>query len=231
MRSEDEQHAEEDQEGPGNQSHRSQLRLRVRHSLLNKFGGKRTIGSMRAAVAICVCLGLLVTAAAASTTAITQGSIGAAPLGRSASVYRHVVGSRGLLVSLDNPNGSATGWKELVFAREGVTAYFRPGHKRSEVITTWDRRYRTPEGIGPCSLLDDLKLAYGKRVRPSPFNTQHGHVYAWLVGKNLIFAVGERRYVQAVGLYDGSDPRADKPGGSLPWAGYIVLSERTCKRS
>lgn len=186
---------------------------------------------MRTAAAICLCLGLLATAAAASTPTITQSSIGAARLGRPASVYRHVFGSKGLLVSLDDPNGSTTGWKELVFARQAVTAYFRPGHKRSEVITTWDRRYRTPEGIGPCSLLDDLKLAYGKRLRPSPFNTQHGHVYAWLVGKNLIFALGERNYVQAVGVYNGSDPHVGKSGGSLSWAGYILLSERTCNRS
>jgi hypothetical protein len=32
-------------------------------------------------------------------------------------------------------------------------------------------------------------------------------------------------------LFNGNDPNVGKPGGSLSWAGYIVLSEGTCNRA
>jgi hypothetical protein len=186
---------------------------------------------VRAPAAGCLCAAFLATAAGASSTTITQSSIGGARLGLKATTYRHLFGTSGLKLQVNRPGGGPTGWTKLVFNRPAVAAYFRPGHIRSEVITTWERRYKTDEGIGPCSLLDDVKLAYGDRLKPSMFNTQHGHVYAWVLGKNLIFAVGWRNYVQAVGVYNGSDPRVDKPGRSLSWAGSITLSERTCNRS
>lgn len=176
-------------------------------------------------------MALCATAAAASSTTIAQSSIDGAQLGLTASAYRHLFGTSGFKEPLRQPNGSPTGWTRLGFDRRAVAVYFRPGHTRSEVITAWHPRYKTAAGIGPCSLLDDLKPTYGNRLKPSKFNTQHGHVFAWVLGKNLIFAVGSNRYVQAVGVYNGSDPRVDKPGGSLSWAGYITLSEQACHRS
>ena len=112
-----------------------------------------------------------------------------------------------------------------------VSVYFQPKKFRGGVmITTWDQRYKTALGIGPCSTVSELKLAYGKQLRPSKFNTQRGVVFAYTLGKNLIFATENHSYVEAVGLYDGSDPNVGKPGGSLSWAGFIILNERTCHR-
>lgn len=133
-------------------------------------------------------------------------------------------------MGLDDPNGNPTGWKELVFPHPGIAVYFRPHNTRAEIITTWNRRYKTAEGIGACSLLEDVKLTYGKRLRPSKWNTQKGHAYAYVLGKNLMFTPNDSPYINAVGLYDGG-PRADRPGGSYPWAGYITQSERACHRS
>lgn len=50
-------------------------------------------------------------------------------------------------------------------------------------------------------------------------------MFAYTLGKNLIFASNNHIYVEVVGLYNGSDPNVGKPGGSLSWAGYISLSE------
>jgi hypothetical protein len=186
---------------------------------------------VRALAATSICVAVLTSVAAASSTTITQNAIGGARLGLTASAYRHLFGASGLKLPLNQPTGARTGWTKLVFGRPAIAVYYRPGHVRSEVITTWDPKYKTAAGIGPCSLLDDLKLTYGNRLKPSKFNTQHGHVFAWVLGKNLIFAVGWNRYVEAVGVYNGGDPRVDKPGGSLSWAGYITLSERACYRS
>ena len=83
-----------------------------------------------------------------------------------------------------------------------------------------------------------LKAAYGRRLEPSPYNTIKGKTYAYLVGKNLIFAVGGRpphpgKTVIDVALYDGDGPRNDGTGvrvdgGTLPFAGYVALSEIPC---
>ena len=188
---------------------------------------------VRVVVAVAVGLSIAVVAigAAASPATITQHSIGGARLGLSAAQYRQLFGAAGLKVDLRNPNGNPTGWTGLVFPHQGITVYFRPHHARAEVITTWNPRYRTAEGVGACSTLDDAKLTYGKRLKPSRWNTQDGHAYAYVLGKNLMFTPTTKSYVEVVGLYDGSARGADKPGGSYPWAGYITQNERPCRRS
>ena len=102
------------------------------------------------------------------------------------------------------------------------------------IITTWNDAFRTAAGVGPCSTIDELKAAYGSRLRPSKFNTQEGKVYAYTVGKNLLFAANgapptPSKYVTSVALYDGSAPGANKPHGSLPFAGFVALSENNCR--
>jgi hypothetical protein len=57
-------------------------------------------------------------------------------------------------------------------------------------------------------------------------------VYAYTLGKNLIFASNSpHTIVEVVGLYNGSDPSVGKPGGTLSYAGGIALTERACRRS
>lgn len=162
------------------------------------------------------------------TPPITQTSIGGAKLGLSASAYKRLLGKPNFKLPLNDPAGKPTGWSRLVFLN--VTVYFPSRKTRGAVVTTWARSYKTAAGMGPCSTLTDLRLAYGNRLKPSKFNTQHGVVFAYTLGKNLIFASNNKSYVEAVGLYNGSDPNVGKPGGSLSWAGYITLSERACHR-
>ena len=101
-----------------------------------------------------------------------------------------------------------------------------------------DSSYRTKAGVGPCSTIDQLKAAYGTALKPSPFNTIDGKVYAYMVGANLLFAADGRpphpaATVTAVALYDGNGPRDDGTGvavrgGTLPFAGYVALNETPC---
>jgi hypothetical protein len=181
-----------------------------------------------ATAAACASIVLFASVAVAGAPAITQVSIAGAKLGLSARTYKKLIGGPAFRLPLSGPNGEPTGFSRLVFP--SLSVYFEPKKTRGAVITTWNRRYKTASGIGPCSTLRELKLAYGDRLKPSKFNTQHGVVYAYTLGKNLIFASPNHTYVEVVGLYNGSDPNVGKPGGSLSWAGYIVLSERTCHR-
>jgi len=178
--------------------------------------------------AACLAIVAFATAADARTPPITQTSIGGAKLGLSASAYKRLLGKPNFKLPLNDPAGKPTGWSRLVFLN--VTVYFPPRKTRGAVVTTWARSYKTAAGTGPCSTLTDLRLAYGNRLKPSKFNTQHGVVFAYTLGKNLIFASNNKSYVEAVGLYNGSDPNVGNPGGSLSWASYITLSERACHR-
>ena len=176
----------------------------------------------------------VVTAAApavAGPARVTQTSLAGVPLGLSANAYKRLLGRPSVALPLDYPSGKPTGWTRLIYGKRGISIYFAPNKRGAQVITTWDNRYKTAAGIGPCSLLIDAKIAYGKALKPSKFNTQKGHAYAYTLGKNLILAVNWDSYVHVVGLYDGNDPKVNKPGGSLSWAGYITLNERTCNRS
>ena len=165
----------------------------------------------------------------AASPGITQNSIAGLKLGLSPATYKKLVGAPAIKLTLTDPDNKPTGFWRLAFPN--LSVYFQPKKSRGGVvITTWDTSYKTALGIGPCSTLSELKLAYGNRLKPSKFNTQHGVVYAYTVGKNLIFATPNHSWVDVVGLYNGSDANAGKSGGSLPWAGYIVLSERTCHR-
>jgi hypothetical protein len=44
-------------------------------------------------------------------------------------------------------------------------------------------------------------------------------LFAYTLGKNVIFASNNQSYVEVVGLYDGSDPDVEIPGSSLSLAG------------
>jgi hypothetical protein len=107
--------------------------------------------------------------------------------------------------------------------------YFSNRANKGVVTATWNKAYGTAAGVGPCSPIWRLQVSYPTRLlRPSKFNTIHSVVFAYTLGKDLIFASNNLRTVEAVGLYDGSDPHVDKPGGSLSYAGFITLSETRC---
>ncbi len=156
-----------------------------------------------------------------------QRSIAGARIGLPASSYTKLLGGPSYKHAVPELPGH---WSRLVFGPRGLSVYFKGKETGSAVIATWDRKYRTAAGVGPCSTLSELKLAYGSQLKPSKFNTQHGVVYAYTVGKNLIFSVANQSDVGVVDLYNGSDPKVEKPGGSRSYAGAISLIERTCHR-
>ena len=172
-------------------------------------------------------------APAPAPVSITQTAIAGAKLGLTQAAYKELygIGWRADVVT-------APGFPVLIYQHRRQSIYFDPDTRRGIIVTTWNREHRTAAGIGPCSTIDELKAAYGPALKPSPSNTQQGKVYAYLVGKNLLFAANglppnPSKFVTAVALYDGDGPRNDgrgvnQQGGTLPFAGFIALSESTC---
>ena len=105
-----------------------------------------------------------------------------------------------------------------------LSAYFIGTSDKTVELTTWNAADRTAEGIGPCSTLAELKNAYGARLKPSPYNTHNGIVFAWTLGKHLVFAmepVPAGRHptvVRSVGLYDNP----------LMWASFNASNDGPC---
>jgi serine/threonine-protein kinase len=163
---------------------------------------------------------------------ITQTSIAGAKLGLSQAAYKKLygIGWRADVVT-------APGFPVLIYQHRRESIYFDPDTRRGIIVTTWNRDHRTAAGIGPCSTIEELKSAYGSALKPSRWNAQEGKVYAYTLGKNLLFAANglpnPSTFVTAVALYDGDGPRGDGSGvdeqsGTLPFAGFIALSESTC---
>lgn len=69
-----------------------------------------------------------------------------------------------------------------------------------------------------------LKKAYGTRLKPSPDNTHGTTVFAYLVGRNMLFAANANPYVTAVAVFTPSAHREP----ALGYAGYVVLNEVNC---
>jgi hypothetical protein len=103
-------------------------------------------------------------------------------------------------------------YQRLVSSTQKVEVYFRTGTQGAIAVATWNRTFRTDEGIGPCSTVAALKGAYGTRLQPF---RQAGKVIAYRLG-NLIFTAESTR-VGAIGLGRGTV------------ATYIVLNVPECR--
>ena len=164
---------------------------------------------------------------------ISQTSIAGATLGQAQEAYKQLYGPGWRSDILTVPNFPA-----LIFTHRRQSIYFDPDTRRSIIVTTWNPEHRTAAGVGPCSSLEELESAYGSALKASPWNTLEGKIYAYTVGENLLFAFNGRppnpsKRVTAVALYDGDGPAddgrgVDVRGGTLPFAGYIALSESVC---
>ena len=172
-------------------------------------------------IAVCIAALSLATAASAATVAIGPHTIAGAKLGKGAAAYKTLLGSR---MHVDQPpNGFAQpdNYTRLVFTKRKMYVYFKDGIDRATIITTWNKAYKTAAGIGPCSTVEELKQAYGSKLKPSKWNTQNGSTYVYTMGDRL-FAAADLVHVTAVGLYDSKAPGANKGGGALPFAGFII---------
>ena len=153
---------------------------------------------------------------------ITPTSIAGAKLGDSNVLLSRMWGGGQRLVMTEPPNYSV-----LTQHTRNLSAYFIGTGDKTVEITTWNAADRTAEGIGPCSTVAELKKAYGPRLKPSPYNTHNGIVFAWTVGKHLAFTtepVPEGRHptiVRSVGLY--SNP--------LSWASFNASNDGPCARA
>ncbi len=165
---------------------------------------------------------------AADLPEITQASISGAALGRTEKAYKqHFGGYKQLVLTEVDP--SIPG---LSFGQPGVAVYFRATPERGDIITTWNREFRTTAGIGPCSTLDEMKKAYGEGVRPSPYGTSPDgkKVHSYVVGRNLLFATQDQKTISTVALYRGSpNNQLNKPGTPQSWANFVAAVETPCR--
>ena len=163
---------------------------------------------------------------------ISQASIAGATLGLTQDAVKQLygIGWREDVVTVSN-------FPVLIYAHRQQAIYFDPDTRRAIILTTWNRGHRTAAGVGPCSSIDEVRSAYGAALKPSSWNTSEGKIFAYTVGKNLLFAFNglpnPSTHVTAVALYDGDGPRNDGNGvdvtsGTLPFAAFTALNESVC---
>jgi hypothetical protein len=160
---------------------------------------------------------------------ITQTSIAGARLGLPAATYHRLFGERGRRDTFDMP-----GFPVDIFQDRQLSVYYDQTGSSGIIVTSWNKDFKTVAGIGPCSTIADAKAVYGSRFKAASQNTIKGKVYAYLLGKNLVFAANGKpphpsKYVTAVALYDGSAPGANLRNGTRAFAGFVALSETSCR--
>jgi len=170
---------------------------------------------------------------ATAAPAVTQSSIEGVRLGMTMPQVKRLLGG-----PWREDVFSAPGYPVLIFHERQISVYFDRTTRRAIIVTTWNPNYSDARGIGPCSKLADVQRAFGKALKPSPWNTQKGQVYGYTLGQNLFLAMIEKdkRVTDTIGdlaLYDGNGPADDGSGvsvagGTLPFAGFVALSETTC---
>jgi predicted Ser/Thr protein kinase len=142
----------------------------------------------------------LLTGGHASRVTLTPTSIGGAKLGDSNLLLERMWGAGFQRLAMSEPPN----YSVLRERNRNLSAYFIGTDDHAVEITTWNKADRTAEGIGPCSTLQELKKAYGKRLKPSPNNTHNGVVYAWLLGEHVAFAMTfpKPTAVETVAIYN-----------------------------
>ena len=206
---------------------------------------RRSVGITAAVLAVAIAIPV---ALAATTSAnITPTSIVGAKLGLGKAAYKRLLGSRVRFEAAGGGKVNEPGFQDpqnytrLVFAKRKMDVYFQDGVDHAIEITTWNKAYRTAEGVGPCSTLAQLKAAYGSRLKPHPGSiVLIGQSGAYIVGRSLIFSFSDyppnlgtySSFVTAVALYDGSKPGWNVPRGPMYFAGFVAgyPDQVTCRR-
>jgi hypothetical protein len=200
-----------------------------------------------AVVAGVAAMAIPVALAVTESSSITPSSIAGAKLGLSKVAYRKLLGTPVRYQAAGGGQYSDPGFQQpqndarLIFAKRKMYVYFTQGIPGAFEITTWNRAYRTAQGVGPCSSFAQVKKAYGKRLKPNRANTLlDGTVFSYLVGRSLIFEFADVHHpgtpakdVTAVALYDGRGLGGLEPGGPLYIASYLALNVQlpTCDHS
>ena len=116
----------------------------------------------------------------------------------------------------------------LAFQEPETAVYFHQGGKRAIIVTTWNPRYRTAAGIGPCSTIAAMKKAYGSAVAGAWSGTgTDGTIHSYVVGNNLLFATNDERTISSVALYHGV-PGHTRGGSPQAYANYVAAVETAC---
>ena len=168
--------------------------------------------------------GVLVSQGSNAPPTITQTKIAGATLDLKDSAYRRLWKAAGALLPLKFPEHYArhefpTRKTAVYFASDDVQHAILPGKVRAVEVTTWNRSDRTAEGVGPCSTVEELKRAYGARLKPAPANTLGNKVYGYTVGQNLFFAIAappNPTFVSAVAIYSNRVDYAGFNAGNDP---------------
>ena len=186
-----------------------------------------------AAIAVAA-IGIHAGQAATASSSITPTSIAGAKLGLGKVAYEKLLGGPARFQAAGGGKVAEPGWQQpgnytrLAFAKRKLYVFFADGVDHAVEITTWNKAYRTAEGVGPCSTLAQLKAAYGGRLKPDPGGTVNGTPYSYFVGRSLLFtfdgAPNPTPTVTSVALYDGSAPDWNRPGGARGVAGFINFS-------
>jgi predicted Ser/Thr protein kinase len=175
------------------------------------------------AVAVAAVVAMTGTSTSHAAPKITQHAIDGITLGHLQPWYKHKLGGFRPSV-LGGPK-----YPTLSFQQPEVAVYFPERGKAAHIVTTWNRDYRTTEGIGPCSTLADMQRVYGRRVTATRSGTSpNGKVHwSWAVGPNLLFATQDHKTIADVVLYRTSSYK--KAGKAQAWANYVGALETACK--
>src|SRR5260221_8890575 len=149
---------------------------------------------LRLAVAVAA-LAAVAAALAAERAAVTPDSIGGAKVGLTHSAYKRIFGAPVTVEYLEND------YSRLVFTRREVEVYFHGKVDAGVVVGTWNRTYRTAEGVGSCSPVKALTDTYGARLTRALVG---GSFPGYRLGA-LLFAV-EAGHVRAISLKASSAP-------------------------
>ncbi len=131
--------------------------------------------------ALVVSAAFAASAGAVERSAIQPDAIAGVKVGATAAQAKVKLGSS----RIDHLEG---GLMRFVFAKVSTEVYFKEGGTKALGVITWNKRYRTAAGIGPCSPVASLKAAYPGKLTPL---RAAGAVVAYRLGKLTFTAEGK----------------------------------------